>query len=712
MKVLSFNIIEGNTENYYNYIKPNLYHILPQDIEFIQKGRKGKKEEIANIPCCFDIETSSFYEGENKRCCMYAWVFGINGLCIMGRTWKEFKDTIYKLEKVLQLSPQKRLIIYVHNLSYEFQFFKELFEWEKVFSLEPRKPVYAITKSGIEFRCSYILSGYSLEKLGENLTKYKVKKMVGDLDYSLIRHSETPLNDKEIGYIVNDCLVVMAHIQEEIERLGDITKIPITKTGYVRELCKENCIKGANRFEYSRLMKALKLDKDSYISTKQAYTGGFTHANINYVGKVIKNVHSYDFSSSYPAVMLSEKYPMSTPKKYEPKDEDDFIFALKCFCCMFTVEFTDLVSTCRFENYISVSRCHKIEHYVPNNGRVVEADRLIITITEQDFFIISKLYKWKEMKITNMRVFYKDYLPRDFILSILELYKAKTELKGVKGKEVEYMVSKNMINSCYGMCVTDICKNDIVYENGEWKTIEANINELIEKYNNNRQRVLFYPWGVWVTAYARANLFSGILEFKNDYIYSDTDSIKVINVEKHKDYIENYNNKIKEKIENCLNARCIPLRYATPKTKNGVEKPLGVWDYEGMYSRFKTLGAKRYITESDNELSITIAGVGKKAGIKYLKWKYGNNDNIFNHFEEDLTFPSNYPVDGKDECGSGKMLHTYIDHEMEGYVIDYLGKKGYYKELSGMHLENTEYTLSLEKEYLKLLQGIKGSEII
>lgn len=703
MKMLNY-CSPQNSKHFEN----NLDDILCE-INFI---KKGKKQKISNVASVFDIEASSFYIQDKKQCCMYAWVFGLNGRCVRGRTWAEFLDVTNKLVKEYKLSLEKRLIIYVHNLSYEFQWFKNYFEWDKVFSLDTRKPVYAITKDGIEFRCSYLLSGYSLEKLGENLTKYKVSKSVGDLDYSLIRHSRTPLTEKEWGYILNDGLVVMAHIQEEIERCGDITKIPLTKTGYVRDLCKEKCLKGDNRFDYVKVMRTLNISVDNYHQLKRTYTGGFTHANANYVDRIVENVHSFDFSSSYPAVMLSEKYPMSKPFKVEIKDEEDFRDTLNAFCCMFDCEFYNIRSKVSFENYISISRCIESEHFVLNNGRVIEADKIKISLTEQDFFIISELYDWDYIKVSNFNCMYKGYLPKDFIMTILELYKDKTELKGVEGKEVEYLVSKGMINSCYGMCVTDPCRDENLYEDNNWIVKKANIEELIEKYNKNNNRVLYYPWGVWVTAYARRNLFSGILEFKDDYVYSDTDSLKCINIENHMDYINNYNIEITKKVEKCLKHYDIPISMANPKTKKGENKPIGVWDYEGMYTRFKTLGAKRYITETKDDISITVAGVNKKSGIKYLKYKYKTNTNIFNAFEEDLHFPSEYDYFGKPENGSGKLCHTYIDESMEGYVIDYKGDKYIYNEQSGVHMENTDYTLSLDNEFKNLIMGIKGGHLV
>lgn len=692
----------------------NIYNILC-DFDFV----KSKKIYISNVASVFDIETSSFYEGEEKRCCMYAWVFGLNGRCIRGRTWDEFLDVIKILKKVYMLNINRRLIIYVHNLSYEFQFFRKYFEWESVFAIEDRKPIYAVTKDGIEFRCSYLLTGYKLEKVAEHLTKYKVNKLTGDLDYNIIHHSKTVLTDKEWGYILHDGLVVMAHIQEEIERLGSIAEIPITKTGYVRNLFRKNCLKGDNRFDYSTLIRCLKMDVDNYKQLKRAFTGGFTHANINYVNKTIKNVHSYDFTSSYPAVMVSRKYPMSIAHKVIIKDEEDLIKKLKSYCCMFDVTFYDICSIVDFENYISISRCANIEHPVVNNGRLVEASKITLTVTEQDFIIISKMYKWDSMDISNFNIYYKGYLPKDFILTLLSLYKKKTELKNVEGMEAEYLNSKENVNSAYGMCVTDPCREDNIYSDNEWLTTEEKttqnlikpIEELIEKYNKEN-RFLYYPWGVWVTAYARANLFSGILEFKNDYIYSDTDSIKVVNIDKHLEYFESYNKQVEMDIKRCLDYYKIDTKMASPKTKEGEIKKLGVWDYEGKYERFKTLGAKRYLTEKKDKkgninIEITVAGVGKEAGVKYLKYICRNNDHIFDIFTKDLHFPSHYNLDGKDENGSGKLCHTYIDHQISGEVTDYMGNTANYSELSCVHMENTDYTLTLEAAFIKRLQGIQ-----
>lgn len=687
-----------------NFFENSINNIL-EEYEFI---RKNKQLYYMNIPIVFDIETSSFYNNGEKQAIMYAWTFGINGKSIRGRTWDEFIQVINTLIKYYNLSLEKRIIIYVHNLSFEFQFLNHYFKWEKVFSLEERKPIYAITKDGIEFRCSYILTNQSLAQVGKNLLKYKVDKKTGDLDYKLIRHNKTPLNNVEWDYILNDGLVVMAKIQEEIESCGGIHKIPLTSTSYVRQYITNCCLKKNSRYEYTKMIKKLTLNEYQYKLSKQAFMGGFTHANINYVGKTIKNVHSIDFTSSYPSVMISEKYPMSEPIKYTPKDKNDFLEMLKHFCCMFTIKFNDMCSKVKYENYISVSKCLNLINPIVNNGRVVEADTLTLSITEQDFFVIQEMYTWDSMQLGDFYYCYKGYLPKPIIKGILDLYQKKTTLKDVEGMEKEYQQSKAMLNSIYGMSVTDICKDEFIFnDNYEWTTKKVDYKELLNIYNNNNQRVLFYLWGIWVTAYARRNLFSGINEFKTDYIYSDTDSIKCINYEKHIKYIKEYNKNITIKLTACLNYYKLDLQLITPKTIKGIQKPLGVWDYEGCYSMFKTLGAKRYIYVKDNKLFITIAGVNKNNGSEYLMNKYKTFDNVFNHFEDGLLFPSNYHGFN----ATGKLTHTYIDIEQKGNIKDYLGNVNSYYEYSSVHLEQTEYKLGLDSDFKILLLGITGGFI-
>lgn len=675
--------------------------------------KTNKKIEYLNIESAFDIETSSVKLQEEKSSFMYIWMFGIGygNEIFYGRTWEQLIELCELLQSTYGLCNEKRLIIYVHNLSYEFQFMRKYFDWVNVFAIDERKPITALTTYGIEFRDSYILSGYSLAKTAENLTKHTVKKMVGDLDYSLIRTPKTPLTDLEMGYCRNDIEVILAYINEQIEQYIDISKIPLTNTGRVRTYVRNECYYSSKNHRksstgkysrYRKIMSDLTLTPQLYKQLKRAFMGGFTHANVNYTGKKLQNVTSIDFTSSYPSVMLAEKFPMSRGKKVEVKTVKELEWYCERYCMLFELKFTNIRSKISQENYISESKCYILHNPILNNGRVFSADELAITLTDVDWDIIKQCYEWDSIAISNANRFHRGYLPKSIIESILKLYEDKTVLKDVAGKEVEYLLSKGMLNSVYGMSVTDIVQDDHIYNDG-WDNEPANIEEQIEKYNESKNRFLYYAWGVWVTAYSRKNLWTGIIAMGDDYVYSDTDSIKLLNYENHKRYIEWYDAMTIQKLETMCKTYKIDVKRLKPKNQKGQTKMLGVWDYEGTYDNFKTLGAKRYLVEQNGNYYLTVAGLSKKKGIEYMKQQCNNeSEKIFNMFNNDLYIPA---------TETGKMTHTYIDEKQEFVIQDYQGNECFISVESGVHLESCEFTLSISKQYTDFIENFMNGYI-
>ena len=683
--------------------------------EAIENGTQTNNQNITywNIVFAFDIETTSFTDKltkedhNEKRSIMYVWQLAINGRCIIGREWSEFIYVMQHIAERLELCKYTRILVYIHNFAFEFQFIRHFFEWHKIFAIDKRKPIYGITTNGIEFRCSYILTNYSLEKLADQLLKYKVRKLVGDLDYSLKRHPETELSDTELQYCINDVLVISAYIKEQIEKEKYIHKIPLTCTGYCRRFVRKKCLYGdvfkrwRKQFRnYHNFIKGLQIRSiEEYKQLKRAFQGGFTHAAMAWSNLTINNVDHLDFTSSYPYVLLSEKFPMTTFQDIDASKitKAQFESYLKTHACLFDCKIYDLKPKFEYENYIPVYKCWLKVGVVENNGRVYSASMVAMTLTEVDLQIINACYDFSHIEVSNMKIAEKGYLPKEIILSIIKLYSDKTTLKGVEGKENEYLVSKGLLNSVYGMMVTDIVRDQIVYTDGEWSTETADAHHDLDKYNKSRRRFLFYPWGVWCTAYARRNLFYGIFEFAGDFIYADTDSIFCTDIEAHEDFINRYNKLCEKKlIHMCEHYGLIYEDVLLPKTIKGVEKPIGVWDYEPHIDKFKTLGAKRYMTLIDGELSITVSGVNKKTAIPWLLEKCGP-DGAFEAFEEGLIVP---------EDATGKLTHYYIDKPYEGEITDYQGNTYHYHALSGVYLEKATYCFDISAEYINFLKGV------
>lgn len=683
------------------------------------KEKGSFKVYYANVPVSFDIEDTSFYNERNEKVSiMYVWQVGLNGVVYMGRTWEQFHEFVDIVNNYVdnvsrETSDEYRFIIYVHFLDHEFQFIRKRFKWSTVFSRKERSPIYAIT-GHIEFRDSYILTGKSLAKTAEDIRTYPgMKKRIGDLNYRKMRGSRTHLTRKEIGYCMADVQILNVIIMEKMhDEHNNIGHIPLTNTGYVRRYCRRSCYSQRKEHKheayiYYKGIHELTLQTEEYKLLKSAFQGGFTHANPLFVGDHIKGkIDSIDFTSSYPAVLLSNMFPASSGGSVKVKSQEEFNKYLTDYLCLFEVKFKNIRQKDNVpDSIISYSKCKHSATVgaVLNNGRVESAEELITYVTETDFTMIQKFYDWDCFYIGRMYIYRKGLLPKAIIQVVLDLYKAKTTLKGIDDKIIEYTLKKGMLNSVYGMMVTNIIKPLVLCDsNGNWAGEEVkDINEEITKYNQDKKRFLYYPWGVWVTSYARRNLLNGVLEFgQDDYIYSDTDSIKCLNIEKHIDYIRKYNQDIQNRIARVLKSYDIDPVEASPETIKGEKKPMGVWDIETSahsYSDFKTLGAKRYIYGDDKNINITIAGVSKKTGKDFISKQVDPYD----YFSDDMEIPEMY---------SGKLTHTYIDEERSGYMTDYQGNRCYYDELSAVHLEPAKYCLSIMdeyKDYVKYRKEIK-----
>ena len=579
-------------------VKDFINEIIESAPKVIQHGKKF----YWNIPCSFDIETTSFKSYGKKYATMYLWSLNINGSTLVGRTWQQFTKIIEEISTLLH-TKSTALIIYVHNLGYEFQFMRGWFKWENVFASKERRPIYARLTNGIEFRCSYILSNYALAYIGDKLLlRYPVQKDYGSFDYSLQRNGLTHLTNEEFWYNVHDVQVVTSFIQEKIENDGGISEIPLTLTGYVRKYVREFCFSKnkKTRAKYKEGINCMVISSEQeYDMLQQAFAGGFTHCNAFYSGKVLYNLDvNDDEASEYPYELCAQKFPISRSILIGAVSEEELENAIKQgYCCLFTVKFKGLEPEFIYEHYISSSHCQVLsKDAVIDNGRVASASELQCTITEQDWDIIKRAYSWKNVEIHNLRVYHAGYLPKSFILAVLHLFSNKTKLKDLADQIVEYMVSKNMLNSTYGMAVTAIIRDIYIYSQTEgWKTEDANTAEQLESYNNNFNRFLFYAWGVWVTAYARHDLWDTIFELGPDYVYSDTDCAKGFNYEKHRAYFISANFKKIHKLKKMCAYYNIPFDFCAPKTKDGETKILGVWEHDPSYKTFKTDGAKRYI---------------------------------------------------------------------------------------------------------------------
>ena len=676
----------------------------------------GKRKKVDNNVYTFDIETTSYLILNNKvlnaydyqklndkdkensiKCsCMYVWQFSINENVYYGRTWEEFKNFLDILDKNIPI----RKYVFVHNLAFEFQYLKGVFSFSDVSARKSHKVMTALMKDyNIMFKCSYLMSNCSLEHLPD-LFGLDIHKKVGDLEYDLIRHPKTPLTKKELGYCEYDCLVVYKYILRELETYERVDKIPTTSTGHVR---KELQALTLTDFKYKRLVrKAINTDPHVYNLLMESFMGGYTHANWIYADEIINNVTSYDFTSSYPYVLVTHKYPSSEFRKCYIKKREEMS---KKLCYLLVVKFKNIKSK-YYNNFISQSKCINIKGAKYDNGRIMEAEEIIITLTDIDFYLILDTYTCDYEIIESYFANY-NYLPKTFINFILDKYVIKTKYKNVEGKELDYQKEKNKFNALYGMSVTNMIRDNVIYDDDTklWREEELTNNEIIEKLITEKKKAfLSFAYGVWCTAYARNNLIRNLVKLDEYVLYADTDSLKLkegydINV------INNYNKYVENKIKKVSNDLNIPIDRYAPSDKDGIKHMLGLFEKDAEYLEFKTLGAKKYayikykknnkIKKDDNViehgeekskvLEITIAGVPKKGAL------------ALNNLED---FRDNFTFKFED---TNKLLLFYSEFQEEIILTDYKGIKYKVNDKSGCCLAPDTYEIGIALEYADLI---------
>ena len=581
-----------------------------------KKGRhKYDKTVYRNCICAFDIETTRIEKIEQSI--MYIWQFAVMDLdtqeiqACYGRTWNEFiifmndiNDDFYTL------------LIFVHNLSYEFQFFRHIIEIkkDKVFSLKPRKILRCESKH-LRFQCSYLQTNKSLDKFTKDMN-VKHQKLSGvKFDYSKIRYPWTKLDLYEVGYSIYDVVGLLEAMYIRITSENDsLYSLPLTSTGYVRRRAKQ----AMRKYNYKQL-HAMMCNEKIYTLLRNEFRGGDTHANRYHVNKILENVVSFDRASSYPDVMLNYQFPMSpfVPRLIDDIDELETLCKKRNYCFLAEFEITNLQQRDIYYGapYLSEDKAIEISNPVIDNGRVLSCDKCTYVFNDIDWLIVKSEYKG-QVTIKNVYTAKYNYLPDSLRELVVTLFHDKTILKNIIGKELDYMKSKELINSLYGMCAQNPVKPEILYIDEIEKSfdVEKNINIKEKLENYNKKAFLLYAWGCWVTAWARLKLKEMINIVGDDFVYCDTDSVKFIVSDKYNKIVEeinNYNDNLKAlSISN--NGKAIDSK--------GKTNYIGVYEYDETYKRFKTLGAKKYVYEdSENELHITIAGVPKKAGAKELK---------------------------------------------------------------------------------------------
>lgn len=713
-----------------------------------QRKKGSRAREIIDLVTAFDIETSTIHDrrdpdrirDEHSFMYIWQWQFGPK-YTVIGRYWSEFLTVCQQLKATIrerwECAPL--LVVYVHNLQFEAQYLLGIYPFtaDETFWKDSRKPLYMRMYDCLELRCSFALSNMSLGKFIEQMGGQILKQSGTRFNYNKIRYPWTELTDDEMRYCINDVAGLVDAITIKLRRDGDtLASIPYTSTGYVRRDCRR-ALAGCR----SSLIVPMLPNMAQYQMLVDAFRGGNTHAAAlaGNAGKILENVDSWDMASCYPAQQLTKKFPMGpfrfligeiSREKIDRLIENDYAIVMDVV--FFGLRLRDLGEPVPYVNF---SKKRVVEYKNPDdvkrykelfekepmgtridNGRIIHADYVCMTITEIDLEIITRQYAAEEIKIKRAMVARKDYLPYQYRQVVQKYFTDKTQLKhrAKTDPDIAYLYGKqkNMLNSVYGMsaqkCVMTEINLDLTRAagNGEEFVMQP-LDDL--KCQEALQKMPFpYQWGVYTTAYARAALQEGIdaarTQSGSSCVYCDTDSVKTSDPVDFSGI-----NRKREYLAKKMGA-------AAQDEKGKWHYP-GVYEFEGTYRRFVTLGAKRYAyTLSDpktgecagkryrlsgsDHLHITVSGVTKK------------RRELFNRNGADCTTKRKCPTWDAVELGRIENFKEGMQWTRAG------GTAAVYNDLDDYHITvdgrdlhitrnvsivDTTYKLTLSKDYRELL---------
>ena len=732
-----------------------LQNIITFDIE-TSNGYRLPDGKIIGIDIHKYIKDEKYAEiidNAEEESLLYIWQCSVESFdghiyTFFGRKWDDYYDFLLSLSSEirraevfggtgLNANPNDYIVsaavkrnvktfTYIHNLGFEFQHLLNLFDndFTKRYRSQKTSPVFARTsrspmkayinfnKVKIEYRDTLCLVGKKLDTWckDENLPVKKLTTLP-DRYYDAIRTPETPLSALEMDYSEQDVVSMVYGVQKYRDKYETLENIPLTKTGEVRRdvrkaVCdvdkawSELCVNIMQNYTFKEYDNLLKL-----------FVGGWTHASALYSGIKFEssiygmNIRCFDLSSSYPASLTMFKYPVSNFDKVDSKDFQKYSsmdVLTSDYRWYAEIKLKNMNSKI-INTFWSLSKTVDISGYEVDNGKVSHADSVTIMLTDVDWWIFQQAYEWDSIEVLELHVATAGYLSKELILKILDYFRGKQMLKGVKGSESKYASSKAGANSIYGVSAQKLCTDSISFDldpddnTAKWDSHDVGEMDFYEEIKSLKPEKIFlaYQHAPWVTAWSRFRLFRAILKFDEVIFYCDTDSCKGMFDDSALKWFADENAWVAEMQTQVATTLGFDPELYNPKNplKPNKDLRLGIWDREDDCIEFCTYGAKRYVYRTeDDKMHVTIAGLPKKAGtgkIHSLKDFYVGM--VWNAEE------------------SGKLIACYNDNQTPGIWIDRDGntynpsvKESAYPKY-GLCLKPTSFKLTQSDDYQDFL---------
>lgn len=686
-----------------------------RDVDFSRFAKIAGHGKYCDLSAAFDIETTCVrysndhpdakLAGQPKFSFMYVWQFAVSDIAVYGRTWDEFYEFLLNLRGDLQLKLDHKLIVYVHELSYEFTFLQQLpgisvstMDYDFL-AREKHDIIKCVINDVFELRDSATYTEMPLSRVGDLVGIQKL-----DYDYEKMRLPFTPLSEAELAYCEHDVLILTKYFDEQARIYGSYGNIPLTATRCVKRDIESNM-----RLMYYRgVAKKSQLDDADDVDMhvldlmQSAYFAPWIYNRSVYRDIVVDDVMDADKSSAYPYWMLVCKYPRGkfTLVDIDHNDINKLLSDYANKPLLIKLHLHNL--RCK---YPRVSWLPASEHWTISkdakiyDNRIDSCRDIILTVTDIDLQTMQDFYEWDVDKVDILEVYAAKkygYLPPYIIKTIIEKYIEKSNAKDIKveiektreltpAEQAEYSRIKSRVDRIYGIFVQRPVRTAYL-----WDPVSQQVIPGAKQYvKSDKDCTVNFAWGVWLLSYehremlkifAACNLADTDGKRKNldVVLYGDTDGIKFKYNKSIIDIITQYNEECKQKIKNFW------LRNKDFCKLSDIDG-MGEFKFKH-YQSFKACKVKRYAYISDNDEFVPVcAGLSADntffddmtndekmeafTGDMRISAEVANNKRtqyIYGHFEEDVTdYMGNTDKVSVDSCVLiSKCSFNFIDDDV------------------------------------------------
>lgn len=434
------------------------------------------------------------------------------------RTFNNIDDFMFHLSKM------DDSIIYFHNLKFDGNFIiywllDHNYLWVEDNQLNEHEFSTLITELGVFYNikiCFYkkahrkkrvIEIRDSSKKIADSVKdiaiSYKLPIKKGEIDYKLFRDEHYIATNDEIEYIHNDTEIIARVLKYFYDDGND------AMTSSSDSFKKYKLTVGEKVF--NKLFPPPDHEQDTYI--RQAYRGGVVLVNPKFKDKILHDVKIYDVNSMYPAQMYFKPLPYGKPIYFKGRYKRFIFYDLyiqHIFVCL------DIKEGCMATILRKKALFGKKDYITSSNGELIE---LYLTNIEID--LMFKHYNVYEIKYIDGLMFKSSTnLFKKYIGPLYEIKcNSSGAIKQLAKMKLNSLSGKFAMNPKHSNKMPYIDAHDDILK---YMTLPAFYDKPI------------YPaMSVFITAWAKKELFDAIDSNIESFVYCDTDSVHLLSEAKN-----------------------------------------------------------------------------------------------------------------------------------------------------------------------------------